>query len=139
MKICKRTVRRAISFMLAVVMFVTLVPVENMEVQAAGRKKNIVIIYFSATGTTKGAASKIRKKTKGKMIEIKAADPYTGKDLDYNDENSRVARENASASTPAKSKVRPEIANLKEIKKAVEKADVVFIGYPIWWGVKGCQ
>lgn len=114
-------------------MIVTLVPVDGMEVQAASKKKNVVILYFSATGTTKSAASRIKKKTKGKMIEIKAADPYTSRDLDYNNDDSRVARENASASTPAKSKVRPKIANLKTIKKAVKKADVVYIGYPNWW------
>ena len=129
----KKTVCRVISFMLAIMMIVTLVPVDGMEVQAASKKKNVVILYFSATGTTKSAASRIKKKTKGKMIEIKAADPYTSRDLDYNNDDSRVARENASASTPAKSKVRPKIANLKTIKKAVKKADIVYIGYPIWW------
>lgn len=129
----KKTVCRAISFMLAIMMIVTLVPVDGMEVQAASKKKNVVILYFSATGTTKSAASRIKKKTKGKMIEIKAADPYTSRDLDYNNDDSRVARENASASTPAKSKVRPKIANLKTIKKAVKKADIVYIGYPNWW------
>ena len=61
--------------MLAIMMIVTLVPVDGMEVQAASKKKNVVILYFSATGTTKSAASRIKKKTKGKMIEIKAADP----------------------------------------------------------------
>ena len=30
--------------------------------------------------------------------------------------------------------MRPDISNLSAIKKAVKKADVVYIGYPIWWG-----
>lgn len=98
------------------------------------KKKNIVVLYFSATGTTKGAAKRIKKATKGKLIEIKAADPYTEADLDYGEDNSRVTREHESAKTPAKSTVRPKISNLKAIKKAVKKADVVYIGYPIWWG-----
>lgn len=68
------------------------------------------------------------------MIAIKAADPYTEEDLDYEDNNSRVTKEHESADSPAKSTVRPEIANLNAIKEAVKKADVVYIGYPIWWG-----
>ncbi len=39
-----------------------------------------------------------------------------------------------NADSPAARSVRPEISNLKAIKKAVKKADVVYIGYPIWWG-----
>ncbi len=68
------------------------------------------------------------------MISIKAADPYTEADLDYGDDESRVTKEHESAGSPAKSSVRPEISNLKSIKKAVKKADVVYIGYPIWRG-----
>ena len=68
------------------------------------------------------------------MVAIKAAEPYTEEDLDYSDDASRVTREHESAETPAKSKVRPEISNLSSIEQAVEEADVVYIGYPIWWG-----
>lgn len=50
------------------------------------------------------------------------------------EESSRVSREHESANTPAASSVRPKIANIKQIKKAVKKADIVYIGYPIWWG-----
>ncbi len=55
--------------------------------------------------------------------------------MDWGDENSRVTTEHESAASPAKSTVRPEIENLGAIKKAVKKADVVYIGYPIWWGI----
>lgn len=100
----------------------------------AKQKKNIVILYFSGTGTTKAAAQKIKTKTKGKLLEIKAAEPYTEDDLDYSNDDSRVTKEHESADSPAESTVRPDIANLSAIKKAVKKADVVYIGYPIWWG-----
>lgn len=120
------------SILLAFVMVVSFADVQN--VAAETKKKNIVALYFSATGTTKGAAKKIGKATKGNVIEIKAKDPYTDEDLDYGDDNSRVSEEHASAQTPAKSGIRPKIANLKAIKKAVKKADIVYIGYPIWWG-----
>ena len=51
------------------------------------------------------------------------------------EESSCVSREHESANTPAASSVRPKIANIKQIKKAVKKADIVYIGYPIWWGI----
>lgn len=98
------------------------------------KKEDTVILYFSATGTTKGAAQRIKKAVKGKMTEIKAAQPYTEEDLDYGEDDTRVTKEHESAESPAKSSVRPEIANLNAIKKAVKKAKVVYIGYPIWWG-----
>lgn len=100
----------------------------------AAAKKKTVILYFSATGTTKSVAQKIRKATKGKLIEIEAADPYTDDDLDYSNRRSRVSREHAAAGSPAVSSIRPDIANMKQIKKAVKNADIVYIGYPIWWG-----
>lgn len=45
-----------------------------------------------------------------------------------------MTKEHKSASSPAKSKVRPKISNIKQIQKAVKSADIVYIGYPIWWG-----
>lgn len=132
-KIWKTKVCRVVAVLLMVAMAVGTVNVSSVSAKAK-KKKNVVILYFSATGTTKGAAKRIKKATKGKMIAIKAADPYTEADLDYGDDDSRVTKEHESADSPAKSTVRPDIANLSAIKKAVKKADVVYIGYPIWWG-----
>lgn len=100
----------------------------------AATSKKVAIVYFSATGTTKSVAKKIQKATRGTLVQIKASKPYTRADLDYNNDNSRVSKEQNSASTPAKSKVRPKIKNIAAIKKAVKNARVVYIGYPIWWG-----
>lgn len=137
MKKSKTNVFRILSVILMLVMVVSVVNGNTVSAKTAkaktGKKKNVVVLYFSATGTTKGAAQRIKKATKGK-ISIKAADPYTEADLDYGDDESRVTKEHESAGSPAKSSVRPKISNLKSIKKAVKKADVVYIGYPIWWG-----
>lgn len=122
---------RLLALFLAVVLVATTI---SGNAQAASRKKKVVVLYFSATGTTKSVAKKIKKATKGTLSEIKAADRYTNEDLDWSNENSRVTREHESANTPAASSVRPKIANIKQIKKAVKKADIVYIGYPIWWG-----
>lgn len=132
MKVIKKNIAQIVSLLLV---FTLIFSVADMNVEAkSSKKKNVVIIYFSATGTTKAVAKKIQKGTKGKLIEIKASKRYTEKDLDYGNSKSRVVKEHESASSPAKSKVRPKVSNLKSIQSAVKKADVVYIGYPIWWG-----
>lgn len=133
MKFRRKKHFRLLSLLLALIAAFALANTNGIAA-AAKTKKETVILYFSATGTTKKTAAKIKKSTKGKIIEIKAKDPYTDADLDWTNDNSRVTEEHESASSPAKSKVRPEIRNLSAIKKAVKKADIVYIGYPIWWG-----
>ena len=50
-------------------------PAGNVSVASKSKKKKVLIVYFSATGTTKGAAKKIKKATGGKLYQIKAAKP----------------------------------------------------------------
>ena len=134
MKVLKLRGCRVLSCFMAAVLMVAVMGATSVPTQAKSKKQNVVVLYFSNTGTTESVAKKIRKSTKGKLIEIKAEDPYTEKDLDWGDKNSRVTTEHESADSPAKSTVRPKIRNLKTIKKAIKKANVVYIGYPIWWG-----
>ena len=133
MKEWRTNLFRVVSIFLMFAMVASVVNVNTVSAKAK-KKKNIVVIYFSATGTTKGAAKRIKKATKGKLVEIKAAEAYTEEDLDYGKEDSRVTKEHESADSPAESSVRPKIKNLSAVKKAVKEADVVYIGYPIWWG-----
>lgn len=133
MRECRKKLFNVLSLVLAFSMLLTAVCTGTAITQAK-QKKNIVILYFSGTGTTKATAQRIKTKTKGKLLEIKAEEPYTDDDLDYGNEESRVTKEHESADSPAVSTVRPDISNLNAIKKAVKKADVVYIGYPIWWG-----
>lgn len=133
MKQKNKNLSRVICIMMTFFLAAALVSGNSVPAKAA-KKPKTVVLYFSATGTTKGAAKKIQKKTKGKLIEIKPSDPYTDSDLDYSDEDSRVTKEHESAQTHKDSSVRPTIKNLKKIQKEVRKADIVYIGYPIWWG-----
>ncbi len=125
MKKSKTNVFRILSVILMLVMVVSAVNGNTVSAKMVkpktDKKKNVVVLYFSATGTTKGAAQRIKKATKGKMISIKAADPYTEAGLGYGDDESLVTKEHESADSPAKSSVRPKISNLKSIKKAVKK------------------
>ena len=48
---------------------------------------SVLVVYFSATGTTKGVAEKIAAITGADTYEIKAAQEYTDADLNWNDSN----------------------------------------------------
>ena len=96
----------------------------NLNVNAAGKKK-VLIVYFSATGNTKNVAKNINKATGETLYQIKAKQPYKAKDIDYNTDNCRANVEQKDDNA------RPEI---KGKVKNIRKYDVIFIGYPIWWG-----
>lgn len=85
-----------------------------------------LVAYFSATGTTAEAARKLAGITGGELFEIAPATPYTDADLDWHDKQSRSSVEmNDPKSRPA----------LKGKKANMAAYEVVYIGYPIWWGV----
>lgn len=86
---------------------------------------HILVAYFSATNTTKGVAEHIANGLNADIYEIVPEEPYTDADLDYNDNNSRSTIE---MNDPA---ARPAISGSVE---NMEQYEVVFIGYPIWWG-----
>ena len=87
--------------------------------------KDILVVYFSATGTTKGVAEKIASITGADIYEIKAAQEYTDDDLNWNDSNSRTTKEQNDSS------VRPEIGSEMV---SLDGYTTIYIGYPIWWG-----
>ena len=97
----------------------------TVNAEAKSKKKKVLVVYFSATGTTKSAAKKLKKATGGRLYQIKAADPYTSADIDYSRENCRAVTEQRDGT------VRPEI---KGKVKNIRKHDVIFVGYPIWGG-----
>lgn len=83
-----------------------------------------LILYFSATGTTKKVAELIREVTNSDIEEIIPRDKYTNEDLNYNNDNSRANIEQND------NNARPEIASNIDISNY----DVIYLGYPIWWG-----
>ena len=87
--------------------------------------KDVLVVYFSATGTTKGVAEKIAAITDADLYEITAAQEYTSDDLDWNDSDSRTTKEQNDSS------VRPEIGS---DPVSLGGYSTIYIGYPIWWG-----
>ena len=95
------------------------------ESETTAEGKDVLVVYFSATGTTKDIAEKIAAITDADLYEIKAAQEYTEADLDWNDSNSRTTLEQDDKS------VRPEIAS---DPVSLEGYTTIYIGFPIWWG-----
>lgn len=92
--------------------------------QSPVEERDVLVVYFSATGTTKGVAEKIAALTGGDIFEIVPAVPYTAADLNWNDRNSRTSIETDDPSC------RPEIAG---DPVDLEGYSTIYIGYPIWW------
>ena len=101
----------------------------NMEVTDSSEVDGkTIVVYFSATGNTEQAANVIAEATGGELFELEPVEPYTDGDLDWTDENSRVGREHNDPE-------RREIELVSTMIDGWESASVVYIGYPIWWGI----
>ncbi len=88
-------------------------------------ENKILVVYFSATGNTKAIAETIAEGLQADIYEIVPEEPYTDADLDYSDNNSRSTLEmNDSSARPV----------ISETVDNFDRYDMVFLGYPIWWG-----
>lgn len=87
--------------------------------------KKILIAYFSATNNTEGIANHLDDILDADLYEIVPEQPYTSDDLNYNDSSSRSSQEMDDPDA------RPVISGSVD---SIEQYDVIFLGYPIWWG-----
>ncbi len=90
-----------------------------------GSEGKALVVYFSATGNTKAVAETLAGLQGADLYEIVPEQPYTDEDLNYNDRNTRAtAEQNDPDARPA---IQGGITDF-------EQYDVVYVGYPIWWG-----
>ncbi|MCD7822267.1 MAG: hypothetical protein LUG64_08705 [Clostridiales bacterium] len=91
---------------------------------SASSSSNILVAWFSCTGTTEQIAAWIVNATGADSYEIVPEIPYTEDDLAHYT-GGRADQEQADASA------RPAISGGME---NIEQYDVIFLGYPIWHG-----
>lgn len=84
-----------------------------------------LVVYFSATGNTRGVAETLAEMQGADLFEIVPEEPYTDEDLDYSNETCRANQEQNDDSA------RPAMASTLE---NLDQYDVVYLGFPIWWG-----
>ena len=85
-----------------------------------------LVAYFSASGVTGTVAKTLAEAANADLYEIKTAVPYTAADLNWMDKKSRSSVEMQDKTS------RPEMA---DHNAPVADADVIFVGFPIWWYV----
>ena len=85
----------------------------------------VLVAYFSCTGTTEKIAGYIADELGAAAYQIIPEMSYTSADLNYNDSSTRATREQNDPTA------RPVISGTVE---NMDDYDVIFLGYPIWWG-----
>ena len=84
----------------------------------------ILVAYFSASGNTARLAGTLAAAADAELYEIRPAVPYERRDLNWMNRKSRTTLEMKDKS------FRPELA---DADAPVADADVIFLGFPIWW------
>lgn len=84
----------------------------------------VLVVYFSATGTTRRVAEQLASITEADLCEIVPKRRYTPADLDWHNKQSRSSVEmNNPQARPA----------IKPVKTDISQYSRIFLGYPIWW------
>jgi flavodoxin len=92
-----------------------------LTLNAQENTQKILIAYFSRSGNTRAIAEYIHQAVGGDLFEIKTVQQYPGEYAP----TTEVAKREQEANT------RPELA--AQVRN-MNSYDVIFVGYPIWWG-----
>ena len=93
-----------------------------LAVSCGGKKApKVLVLYYSQTNNTKLVAEQIAGMMQADIEAIEAVNPYDG---DFDATIQRCLQERQDG-------VLPEI---KPLKSKISKYDVIFIGYPVWFG-----
>ena len=104
--------------------YVVMMAVMTMILSACGSKETApkqLVLFYSQTGATQTVAQEIQKVLNADMEAIELENPYTGT---YAETIERVGKERQSG----------ELPKLKPLKADLSKYDVIYLGYPIWFG-----
>lgn len=83
--------------------------------------QKVLVLYYSQTSNTKAVAQEIANKLNADIEEVVAVNPYDG---DFKATIDRCMKEREKSITP----------KIKPVKANIAKYDVIFLGYPIWFG-----
>ena len=98
---------------------------EDEEPTAPTQESRVLIAYFSATNNTENIANHLDTILDADLYEITPEQLYTSTDLNYGDSSTRATAEQNDPNA------RPAISGSVD---NMEQYDVIFLGYPIWWG-----
>ena len=93
---------------------------QNTNSQTENTNRQLVL-YYSETGSTKAVAEELQKQLGADIEAIECVNPYSG---NFQETIQRSGQEREKGETPA----------LKPLTKQIADYDVIFLGYPIWFG-----
>lgn len=96
--------------------------------QGALQTGKTLVVYYSATGSTKAVAQTIAEATGGDLFELQPVQAYTSEDLDWTRNSSRVSKEHDNESLRT-------VEHAADTMPDWDSYSTVLIGYPIWWGI----
>ena len=117
--------RKTILFALAALVGLSACSQKSEKQSEEPKEAKTLVAYFSASGVTRGVAQQLAEVAGADLHEIAPAEAYTEADLDWHDSLSRSSVEMKDKSS------RPALA---ETDLKLEDYNVIYIGYPIWWG-----
>ena len=85
-----------------------------------------LVLYYSATNTTKKVAEQVAQKLNADIDAVQAAQPYTAADLNWHDPQSRTSVEQHQHNSRVA--VKTDLPDISDY-------DNIVIGHPIWWGI----
>ena len=90
---------------------------------SCGHKKaqKVLVLYYSQTGNTEIVANEIAQRLHADVERIEAVNPYDG---DFRQTIERCMKEREEGIVP----------DIQPVKSDISKYDVIFIGYPVWFG-----
>lgn len=94
---------------------------ENKEEATEKEAPKVLVLYYSQTSNTKAVATEIATKLNADIEEIVAVNPYDG-DFQATIDRCIVEREQGT------------VTEIKPLAADIANYDVIFIGYPVWFG-----
>lgn len=85
------------------------------------KQARVLVLYYSQTGTTEAVAEEIQRQTGADICSIDVTDPYTGS---FEETIKRCLEERNADYIP----------ELNPLEINLDRYDVIFLGYPIWFG-----
>ena len=99
-------------------------PSNTGSISQSEKEKDMLVVYFSCTGTTERIAQDIAEILGADLYQIIPEDPYTDEDLAYYTGGRADQEQNDASARPA---ISGEVENM-------DQYDTVLMGYPIWHG-----
>lgn len=100
----------------------------SAETTQDGTSGKTLVVYYSASGSTRRVAETIADTLSADLFEITPVEPYSSADLNWTNDNSRVTREHNDESLR-------DIELTQIVPENWDSYDTVLIGYPIWWAI----